>query len=192
MADPLNWICWSRHVNNVKAEQQNSNHTQTYCELFHQPIHKHATHKTNRTINRATYTIQAYNITLTTTQVQEAIKQSKNNIVPIPKTNKGIDKGTSYRPISLLSVNSKTLEKILLPYITANIANPPTQTGTNTTLYSDGTTHSKHHRSKGVKPNGSSCANNHCSTRYEQSFRHNKHTHTYQTAATYPDTRHNH
>ena len=22
------------------------NNTQTYCELFHQPIHKHATHKT--------------------------------------------------------------------------------------------------------------------------------------------------
>ena len=35
---------------------------------------KHATHKTNRHINRATH-----NITLTTSQVQEAIKQSKNN-----------------------------------------------------------------------------------------------------------------
>ena len=43
------------------------------------------------------------------------------NIVPIPKHNKDIDKGTSYRPISLLSVISKTLEKLLLPYITANI-----------------------------------------------------------------------
>ena len=38
---------------------------------------KHATHKTNRSINRATHNIQGY--TLTTTQVQEAIKQSKNN-----------------------------------------------------------------------------------------------------------------
>ena len=46
-----------------------------------------------------------------------------------------------------------------------------------TTLYSDGTTHSKQHRSKRVKPNGSPCANNHCSTRYEEIFRHNKHTH---------------
>ena len=35
---------------------------------------KHATHKTNRHINRATH-----NITLTTSQVQEALKQSKNN-----------------------------------------------------------------------------------------------------------------
>ena len=108
---------------------------------------KHATHKTNRHINRATHNIQGYNITLTTSHVQEAIKQSKNNnsqgpdklnikhlkhigplglafltcmfktalnknkilhtwklvnIVPIPKPNKDTDKGTSYRPISLL------------------------------------------------------------------------------------------
>ena len=40
---------------------------------------KHATHKTNRSINRATHKIQGYNITLTTTLVQGAIKQSKNN-----------------------------------------------------------------------------------------------------------------
>ena len=42
------------------------------------------------------------------------------NIVPIPKPNKDTDKGSSYRPISLLSVIAKTLEKSLLPYITAN------------------------------------------------------------------------
>ena len=135
---------------------------------------KHATHKTNRHINRATHNIQGYNITLTTSQVQEAIKQSKNNnsqgsdklnirhlkhigplglafltsmfktalnkniiphtwklanIVPIPKPNKDTDKGTSYRPISLLSVIAKTLEKSLLPYITANIPNTPMQHG---------------------------------------------------------------
>ena len=116
---------------------------------------KHATQKTSRFINRATHKIQGYNITLTTTQVQEAIKQSKNNnaqgpdklnirhlkhirplglaflmimlnalntniiphiwkfanIVPIPKPNKAIDKGTSYRTISLLSVIAKTQEK---------------------------------------------------------------------------------
>ena len=35
--------------------------------------------RTNRHINRATHTMQRYNITLTTSQVQEAIKQSKNN-----------------------------------------------------------------------------------------------------------------
>ena len=42
------------------------------------------------------------------------------NIVPIPKPNKDTNKGTSYRPISLLSVIAKTLAKSLLPYITAN------------------------------------------------------------------------
>ena len=51
------------------------------------------------------------------------------NIVPIPKPNKDIDKGTSYKPISLLSVIAKALEKSLLPYITANISNAPTQHG---------------------------------------------------------------
>ena len=49
------------------------------------------------------------------------------NIIPIPKPNK--DNGTSYRPISLLSVVAKTLEKCLLPYITANITQTPTQHG---------------------------------------------------------------
>ena len=39
---------------------------------------KQATHKTNRSINRTTHKIQGYNITHTT-QVQETIKQSKNN-----------------------------------------------------------------------------------------------------------------
>ena len=54
-------------------QQQNNNHTQTYCELCHQTIHKYCqTPKTNRSIDRATHKIQGYNITLTTTQVQEA------------------------------------------------------------------------------------------------------------------------
>ena len=51
------------------------------------------------------------------------------NIVPIPKPNKDTDKGTSYRPICLLSVIAKTLEKSLLPYITVNIPNTPMQHG---------------------------------------------------------------
>ena len=134
-----------------------------------------------------THNMQGYNITLTPSQVQEAIKQSKNNnsqgpdklnirhlkhigplglafltsmlktalnknriphtwklanIVPIPKPNKDTDKGTSYRPISILSVIAKTLEKSLLPYITANIHAHATRVQ-NTTFYSDGTTHTK-------------------------------------------------
>ena len=51
------------------------------------------------------------------------------NIVSIPKPNKDTDKGTSYRPISLLSVIARTLEKSILPYITANIPNTPMQHG---------------------------------------------------------------
>ena len=51
------------------------------------------------------------------------------NIVPIPKPNKDTNKSTSYRPISLLSVIAKTLEKSLLLYITANIPNTPMQHG---------------------------------------------------------------
>ena len=51
------------------------------------------------------------------------------NIVPIPKPNKDTNKGTSYRSTSLLSVIAKTLEKSLLPYITANIPNTPMQHG---------------------------------------------------------------
>ena len=139
-----------------------------------------ATHKTNKSINRPTQPIQGYNITLTTTQVQEAIKQSKynnsqgrdklnnryqkhigplrlafltsmletavnTNIIPhlwklvnkvhIPKSNKDIDRGTTYRPMSLISVIAKTLEKNLLPYITANISNTPTQHGYKTQHY---------------------------------------------------------
>ena len=54
------------------------------------------------------------------------------NIVPIPKSNKDIDNGTSYRPISLLSVIAKTLDKSLLPYITGNIPNTPMQYGNKT------------------------------------------------------------
>ena len=70
----------TKHVHNI--QQQNGNYTHTHCELFHQQFTntvKHATHKTNRHINRAKHNIQGYNITLTTSQVQVDIKQSKNN-----------------------------------------------------------------------------------------------------------------
>jgi len=42
-------------------------------------------------------------------------------IIPIPKPNKDLTEGGSYRPISLLSPITKTLEKVILPYITSNI-----------------------------------------------------------------------
>ena len=172
------------------------------------------THKTNP------HNIQGYNynITLTTSQVQEAIKQSKNNnsqgpdklkhigplglafltsmfksalnkniiphtwklanIVSIPNPNKDTDKCTSYRPISLLSVIAKTLEKSLLLYITANIPNTHAQHGYKTQHSIVTALHTLNNHSKRVPPNGSPCANNHCSTRYERHFQQNKHTHT--------------
>ena len=42
-------------------------------------VHFHSDLNTHRSINRATQNIQGYNITLTTTQVQEAIKKNKKN-----------------------------------------------------------------------------------------------------------------
>ena len=162
----------TKHIHNI--QQQNSKHiANCFTKQFTNTVNQ-ATSKTNRYINRAAQKLQGHNITFTTTQVQEAIKQSKNtnshgpdklnirhlkhisplglafltsmlktalntniiphiwkfaNIFPIPKHNKDIDKGTSYRPISLLSVIAKTLEKSLLPYITANIPNTPMQHG---------------------------------------------------------------
>ena len=105
------------------------------------------------------------------------------NIVPIPKPNKDTDKGISYRPISLLSVIAKTLKKSLLPYITANIPNTPMQHGYKTQHSTVTALHTLNNTiAKGF--NQMASANNHCSTRYEQSFRHNKHTHTNQKAAT--------
>ena len=57
----------TKHIHNI--QQQNSNYTHTHCKLFHQTIHKHCQARNT----------QGYSITLTTSQVQEAIKQSKNN-----------------------------------------------------------------------------------------------------------------
>ena len=115
------------------------------------------------------------------------------NIVPIPKSNKDTDKATSYRPISLLSEIAKKLEKGLLPYITEHIPNTPMQHGYKTQHSTVTALHTLNNTvAKGVQLNGSPCANNHCSTRYEQSFRHNKHTHTNQKSATDNHSRHNH
>ena len=76
-------------------QQSTSTHTKHVHNIQQQPHpnilpivspNNSRTHKTNRSINRATHTIQGYDIRHTTTQVQEAIKQSKNN------TSQGPDK----------------------------------------------------------------------------------------------------
>ena len=66
-----------------------------------------------------TYLTNTFNLALNTNTIPHMWKLA--NIFPILKPDKDHNTGTSFRPISLLSVISKTLEKALLPYITNNI-----------------------------------------------------------------------
>ena len=108
------------------------------------------------------------------------------NIIPIPKPNKDTNMGTSYRPISLLSVVAKTLEKCLLPYITANITQTSTQHGykaqhsTVTALHTLNNTVAKGFNQ--MAPPAQIMTID--STRYQQSFRHCQHTYPNWKAAT--------
>ena len=89
--------------------------------------------------NGLQYLTDIYNAAINDNKIPHVWKLA--NIIPIPKPNKDINIGTSYRPISLLSVIAKTLEKVILPYITQNIPNITTQHGfktkhsTNTALH---------------------------------------------------------
>ena len=72
---------WSTTLNtSITFSNKIASTPEHIANCFYQTIHKYATHKTNRYTNSATHKIQGYNIALTTTQVQEAIKQIKNNI----------------------------------------------------------------------------------------------------------------
>ena len=73
------------------------------------------------------YLTNIYNAVLNDNKIPHVWKLA--NIIPIPKPYKDINIGTSYRPISLQSVIAKTLEKVILPYITQNIPNITTQHG---------------------------------------------------------------
>ena len=91
--------------------------------------------------------------------------------VPFQKSKNDIDNGTSYRPISIISVIPKTLEKSIPPYIAANIPNPSTQHGYKTQPSTVMALHTLNNTvSKGLNK-WPSCPNNHCSTRYEHIFR---------------------
>ena len=85
------------------------------------------------------YLTNIYNATLNDNKIPQVWKLAK--IIPVPKPNKDINIGTSYRPISILSVIAKTLEKLILPDKTQNIPNITTQHGfktkhsTNTALH---------------------------------------------------------
>ena len=69
------------------------------------------------------------------------------NIVSIPKHNKDTDKGTPYMPISILSVIADTGEEPSSLHNSKHTKHIHATRVQNTTLYSDGTTHSKQHRS---------------------------------------------
>ena len=74
-----------------------------------------------------TYLTNTFNLALNTNTIPHMWKLA--NIIPILKPDIDHNTGTSFRPISLLSVISKTLEKALLPYITNNIPQHHTQHG---------------------------------------------------------------
>ena len=95
----------------------------------------------------------------------EVVKHS-----PHPKPTIDIDKGTSYRPISFLSVIADTGEEPSSVHNSKHTQHTHATRVQNTTLYSDGITHSKQHRSKGVQPNGSPCANNHVALDMSKAF----------------------
>ena len=65
------------------------------------------------------YLTELLNLALNFNIIPQIWKLAK--IIPIPKPSKDLCLGTSYRPISLLAPISKTLEKVLLPYVTQNI-----------------------------------------------------------------------
>ena len=104
------------------------------------------------------------------------------NIVPIPKPNKDIDKGNSYRPISLLSVIANTLEKSILPYITANI---PTQHGNKTQHSTVTTLHTVNNTvAKGFNQMAPPARTITVALDMSKAFDTKKHTYTYQEADT--------
>ena len=74
-----------------------------------------------------TYLTNTFNLALNTNTIPHMWKLA--NIIPILKPDKDHNTGTSFWPISLLSVISKTLEKALLPHITNNIPQHHTQHG---------------------------------------------------------------
>jgi retron-type reverse transcriptase len=91
---------------------------------------RHLKHLGTLAIN---YLTEMFNLSLNQNIIPQIWKLAK--IIPIPKPNKDPGLGTSYRPISLLSPIAKIMEKIILPYITANIPNNPHQHGFKTHHY---------------------------------------------------------
>ena len=127
-------ILWKiTHINNIKRadtfdpalkllNEEITSGIQTHKQsLWKEHLYAHWDHRHNTHINPIglAFLTSMLNTALNTNIIPHIWKLA--NIIPFPKPNKDIDKGTSYRPVSLLSVIAKALEKSLLPYITANI-----------------------------------------------------------------------
>ena len=77
----------------LRSQEQHAYSLKDLSNRAPSPLHytntvEHATNKTHIYINRATQKIQGYNITFTTTLVQEAVKQNKNTYSQVPDNSK--------------------------------------------------------------------------------------------------------
>ena len=118
------------------------------------------------------YLTNTFNLARNTNTIPHMWKLA--NIIPILKPDKDHNTGTSFRPISLLSVISKTLEKALLPHITNNIPQ-----------------HQQHYRIW-LQPKDTTSTYHCCGTRHEQSIRHSEHTHSQKETFRHIDTSYTH
>ena len=76
---------------------------------------KHATHKTNRSINRARHKIQGYNITLTTTQVLHTVNNTvakgfNQLTLPARTISEALDMSKAYNPINIHTLIRKHIQ----------------------------------------------------------------------------------
>ena len=109
------------HEELTKAIKESSNNNSTGPDNINI---KHLKHLGPRALD---YLLTLYNLVLNTNIIPMIWKTAK--IIPIPKPNKNVNEGSSYRPISLLSPIAKTLEKIILPSLNENIPQNTSQHG---------------------------------------------------------------
>ena len=93
--------------------------------------------------------------------------------------------GTSYRPISLIPVIAKTLEKKLLPYITNNIPHISTQHGFKSNHSTSTALHNINNTIR-LQPKQTTITYNHSSTKHESqsTYTHSHINYTNQTSHT--------
>ena len=134
-------------------------------------------HLKHRRLLGLAYLTSMYNISIGNNVIPHTWKQV--NIIPIPEPNKDINIGTSYGPISLLSVRAKTLEKTLFRTSQTTSHTSPRNMASNQPLYMHSTIqHKQHHRNR-LQQKQTTRTHNHSSTINEQSIRHSQHTHTH-------------